>query len=54
VRFGTAIDMDSIFHEVSKNPKRGAPVELDYAAKIISFMIRIVERIPTTKNLISA
>jgi transposase len=48
----SAIDLDRIFHEVNKKSRLGAPVELNYAAMIISCFIRIVERIPTIKDLI--
>ena len=48
----SAIDLDRIFHEVNKKSRLGAPVELNYAAMIISCFIRYVERIPTIKDLI--
>ncbi|MFD2628941.1 transposase [Oceanobacillus kapialis] len=48
----SAIDLDRIFHEVNKKSRLGAPVELNYAAMIISCFIRIVERIPTIKDLV--
>lgn len=48
----SAIDLDRIFHEVKKKSRLGAPVELNYAAMIISCFIRIVERIPTIKDLV--
>lgn len=48
----SAIDMDAIYYEVSKKSRLGAPTELNYAAMIISVIIRYVERIPTIKDLI--
>jgi transposase len=48
----SAIDLDLIFCEVNKKSRFGAPVELNYAAMTISMCVRIVERIPTIKNLI--
>jgi transposase len=48
----SAIDLDLIFQEVNKKSRFGAPVELNYAAMIISMVVRIVERIPTIKDLI--
>lgn len=48
----SAIDLDSIYHEVTKKSRLGAPEELNYAAMIISIFIRYIERIPTMKDLI--
>src|SRR5690625_4253830 len=48
----SAIDMDTIYYEVSKKSLVGAPTTLNYAAMIISVFIRYVERIPTIKDLI--
>jgi len=48
----SAIDLDLIFQEVNKKSRFGAPVELNYAAMIISMVVRIVERIPTIEDLI--
>lgn len=48
----SAIDVSSIYHEISKRSRLGAPTELNYAAMIISIFIRYVERIPTIKDLI--
>ncbi|MET1014392.1 MAG: IS1182 family transposase [Paenisporosarcina sp.] len=48
----SAIDLDLIFQEVNKKSRFGAPVELNYAAMIISMVVRIIERIPTIKDLI--
>lgn len=47
----SAIDLDIIYHEINKKSRLGAPVELNYPAMIISIFIRIVERIPTIKDL---
>jgi|SRR5690625_2854468 len=48
----SAIDLDAIHHEINKKSRLGAPVELNYAAMIISIFVRIAERIPTIKDLI--
>ncbi|WP_017470474.1 IS1182 family transposase [Amphibacillus jilinensis] len=48
----SAIDLDAIYHEINKKSRLGAPVALNYAAMIISMFVRIVERIPTMKDLI--
>src|SRR5699024_7587888 len=48
----SAIDMDAIYYEVSKKSRLGAPTELNYAAMIITVIIRYVERIPTIKDVI--
>src|SRR5699024_6330178 len=48
----SAIDLDSIYHEVTKKSRLGASEELNYAAMIISIFIRYIERIPTMKDLI--
>ena len=48
----SAIDLDMIYHKVTKKSRFGAPDELNYAAMIISVFIRYVERIPTVKDLI--
>ncbi len=37
---------------MNENSRFGAPVELNYAAMTSSMCVRIVERIPTIKNLI--
>lgn len=47
----STIDMDSAILAVSKKSWRGAPTELNYAAMIYSLVARIVERIPTIKDL---
>lgn len=44
-------DVQPIFHLFSKKTLRGAPRECNYDAMIQSLMIRIVERIPTIKDL---
>lgn len=48
----SAIDLDAIYHEITKKSRFGAPEELNYAAMIISIFIRYVERIPIMKDLI--
>ena len=48
----SAIDLDKIYHAVTKKSRLGAPEELNYAAMIISTFVRYVERIPTIKDLI--
>jgi len=48
----SAIDLDKIYYEVNKKSRLGAPVELNYAAMIITFFIRYVECIPTIKDLL--
>lgn len=45
-------DVQPIFQLFSKRTLRGAPRELNYGAMIQSLIIRIVERIPTIKDLI--
>lgn len=47
-----AIDLDAIIHELEKKSRRGAPVELNYPAMVVSFFVRLVERIPTMKDLV--
>ncbi|MGM0943497.1 MAG: IS5/IS1182 family transposase, partial [Bacillota bacterium] len=46
------IDVDAILYQVNKKSRLGAPVKLNYAAMIISLCVRIIERIPTIKDLI--
>src|SRR5690625_1760527 len=48
----SAINMDAIYYEGRKKSRFGAPTELNYAAMVISVLIRYVERIPTMKDLI--
>src|SRR5690625_1689406 len=48
----SAIDLDKIYHTVTKKSRLGAPEELNYAAMIISVFVRYVERIPTIKDLV--
>ena len=48
----STIDLDKIYHAVTKKSRLGAPEELNYAAMIISTFVRYVERIPTIKDLI--
>lgn len=46
------IDVQPIFQLFSKKTMRGTPSELNYGAMIQSLIIRIVERIPTIKDLV--
>ncbi|SIS83898.1 transposase [Virgibacillus pantothenticus] len=39
-----AINLDEIYHAVTKKSRLGAPEELNYAAMIISFAVRYVEQ----------
>jgi transposase len=48
----SSIDMDSAILAVSKKSWRGSPTELNYAAMIYSLIARLVERIPTIKDLV--
>ena len=48
----SAIDLDGIYHNVTKKSRLGAPEKLNYAAMVISVCIRYVEGIPTSKQLI--
>lgn len=48
----SAIDLDKIYYKVNKKSRLGAPVELNYAAMIITIFIPYVKRIPTIKDLI--
>ncbi|MBS7345573.1 MAG: transposase [Caryophanon sp.] len=46
-------DVQPIFQLFRKKTMRGAPRELNYGAMIQSLIIRIVERIPTVKDLVN-
>lgn len=48
----STFDVQPIFHLFTKKTLRGAPRELNYGAMIQSLIIRIVERIPTIKDLV--
>lgn len=48
----STINLDKIYRAVTKKSRLGAPEELNYAAMIISFVIRYEERIPTIKDLV--
>jgi len=48
----STIDLDAIYHEVTKKSRLGAPEELNYGAMIISLLVRYIERIPTIKDLV--
>ncbi|MEB2278880.1 hypothetical protein LAV73_02535 [Lysinibacillus xylanilyticus] len=51
-RIFATFDVQPIFQLFSKKTLRGAPCELNYGAIIQSLIVRIVERIPTIKDLI--
>ena len=44
------LDLDAMYHWVTKKSRLGTPEELDYAAMIISTLVRYIERIPTIKD----
>src|SRR5690625_2496757 len=46
------VNIEKMYHEVTKKSRLGAPEELNYPAMIISTFIRYVERIPTIKDLV--
>lgn len=48
----STIDIESAVYAVSKKSWKGAPTELNYAAMIYSLVARIIERIPTIKDLV--
>lgn len=48
----SVINLDKILVVLSKKSIKGAPVELNYASTVISLIVRIIERIPTIKDLI--
>ncbi|MBQ0138223.1 MAG: transposase [Kurthia sp.] len=48
----STFDVQPIFHLFSKKTMRGAPRECNYGAMIQSLIVRIVERIPTIKDLV--
>lgn len=48
----STIDIDPVLMVVCKKSNYGAPVELNYPAMIYALVARIVERIPTVKDLI--
>jgi transposase len=43
--------VEPLLKEISKKTIHGAPTELNYAAMIYALVARIVERIPTVKDL---
>ena len=47
-----AVNITPILRVVSKKSRYGAPVEVNYQAMIYSLIARIVERIPTIKDLL--
>lgn len=48
----STLDIDSAIYAVSKKSWLGAPTELNYAAMIYSLVARLIERIPTVKDLV--
>lgn len=46
------VDITPILRLVKKTSRYGAPIEVNYRAMVYSLIIRIVERIPTIKDLI--
>lgn len=46
------MDIAPILRLVNKKSRFGAPVEVNYAAMVYSLLARIVERIPTIKDLL--
>lgn len=48
----SAVDIHPVLRAVSKRSVYGAPVQLNYPAMIYALIARIVERIPTIKDLI--
>ena len=46
------VDITPILRLVRKTSRYGAPVEVNYRAMVYSFIVRILERIPTIKDLI--
>ena len=46
------LDIKTILRLVRKTSRYGAPVEVNYRAMVYSFIVRILERIPTIKDLI--
>ncbi|MBD8499267.1 transposase [Paenibacillus arenosi] len=47
-----ALDITPMLSVVRKQSRFGAPVDVNYAAMIYSLVARIVERIPTIKDLL--
>jgi transposase len=45
------LDINPFLRVVSKKAFLGAPTQLDFAAMLHSLFIRIIERIPTIKDL---
>ncbi|RAP25821.1 hypothetical protein C2W64_02295 [Brevibacillus laterosporus] len=45
------IDIEQVLFSISKKSIYGAPTELNYAVMVYSLVARIVERIPTVKDL---
>jgi len=49
--FFDQLDINPLLRAVSKKAFRGAPTRLNYSAMIYSLFIRVIERIPTIKDL---
>ena len=49
--FFDQLDITPLWRAVSKNAVMGAPARLNYSAMIYSVFIRVIERIPTIKDL---
>ncbi|TPG70367.1 hypothetical protein EEL31_18960 [Brevibacillus laterosporus] len=47
----STLDIEPVLFSISKKSIYGAPTELNYAAMLYSLVARIVERIPTVKDL---
>ncbi|PUA38388.1 hypothetical protein C8Z91_14480 [Paenibacillus elgii] len=47
----STLDIEPILYTIAKKSTYGAPTELNYAAMLYSLVARIVERIPTVKDL---
>lgn len=48
----SAVDIAPILRLVIKKSRHGAPIEVNYPAMVYSLIARIVERIPTIKDLV--
>jgi len=48
----SAVDITPVLRVVSKKSRYGAPVEINVQAMIYSLIVRVVERIPTIKDLL--
>jgi transposase len=48
----STLNMEPLLNQISKKTIYGAPTELNYAAMIYAMVARIIERIPTIKDLL--